>query len=520
MDEAMLANLVSKLRLAQTDTQNIEVKAAGGGMPASLAETVSAFANGSGGLIILGLSEKNGFAPAKGFDAAHASASLAQLCSDSMTPPVRATIEILEFEGAPVVVAHIPEIIPLEKPCYITARGAYGGAFIRVGDGDRKLTPYELDRLFEERHQPKHDIEVINDATLKDLDSNLLQQMIFRQKSLHPRVFASFSDEEVLESMHVVARDENGDIRPTLAGLLTFGTFPQSFFPRLTITFAAFPGTTKAGEGSLRFLDSQNFIGPIPIILEDALAAVRKNTKTKGIIDGAFRRDAPDYPGVAVREALCNALMHRDYSPMARGSQVQVNLYSDRLEVLSPGGLYGNVTVETLGETGASSTRNQYLSALLETAPFGNGEFVAENRGTGMQLIENELERAGMQKPIIRDTLSSFRIIFQKNDDSLYPTTQPNAPKVRRPSQSTRGSSDSASHNIVEAFRMKAGDRDILVSYIADHSEARAAELSEALGIPRRTVTYHLAKLVNAGVLEKTKPSRSPNQSYRLASGE
>lgn len=520
MDSISLTQLISQLRLSKTDTQDVEVKAAGGGMPASLAETVSAFANGSGGLIILGLSEKDGFTPAKGFNAARMSASLAQLCSDSMTPPIRATIDILEFERTPVVVATIPEIIPTEKPCYITARGAYGGAFIRVGDGDRKLTPYELDRLFEERHQPKHDIEIVEDATLADLDSNLVQQMIFRQKSLHPRVFSSFSDEEILERMHVLAYSENGEIHPTLAGLLTFGIFPQSFFPRLTVTFAAFPGTTKAGSGSLRFLDSQNFVGPIPTILEDALSAVRKNMKTRSIIGGAFRRDVPDYPEVAVREAICNALMHRDYSPMARGSQVQVNLYSDRLEVLSPGGLYGNVTVETLGEAGASSTRNQFLSALLETAPFGNGEFVAENRGTGMQLIESELEQAGMQKPIIRDTLSSFCITFRKSGDSPHPTTQPNAPKSVQASQSKHNPSAPTPHNVVETFRTKASDQDILVSYIAEQGEAGAAELSEALGIPRRTVTYHLAKLVDASVLEKTKPSRSPNQSYRLASGE
>lgn len=520
MDSISLAQLISQLRLSKTDTQNVEVKAAGGGMPASLAETVSAFANGSGGLIILGLSEKDGFAPAKGFDAARASASLAQLCSDSITPPIRATIDILEFEGASVVVASIPEIIPTEKPCYITTRGAYGGAFIRVGDGDRKLTPYEFGRLFEERRQPKHDIEIVEDATLNDLDSNLLQQMIFRQKKLHPRVFSSFSDEEILERMHVTTRGEDDNIHPTLAGLLTFGIFPQSFFPRLTVTFAAFPGTTKAGTGALRFLDSQNFVGPIPAILEDTLAAVRKNTKTGGVIEGAFRHDVPDYPEVAVREALCNALMHRDYSPMARGSQVQVNLYSDRLEVLSPGGLYGNVTVETLGEAGASSTRNQFLSALLETAPFGNGEFVAENRGTGMQLIKRELEQAGMQKPVIRDTLSSFCITFRKSNDSPSPITKPNTPKDRHPLQSKSDPSAPIQHNVVETFKAKSGEQDTLVSYIAEHSETSAAELSEALSIPRRTVTYHLAKLVNAGVLEKTKPSRSPNQSYRLASGE
>ncbi len=508
MDNDALANLIANLRLARTDTQTVEVKAADGGLPTSIGETISAFSNGSGGLIILGVSEKDGFAPAKGFDAQRISAALSQFCSDSMTPPVRASIDIFAFEGEPVVVAHVPEISPFEKPSYITARSAYGGAFIRVGDGDRKLTPYELDRLFEERRQPKHDIEVIEEATIDDLDANLLQQMVFRQKALHPRVFAAFSDEQILYRMHVVAQGADGMQHPTLAGLLAYGIFPQSFFPRLTITFAAFPGTTKAGDGPLRFLDSQNFVGPIPAILEDAIAAVRKNMKTKSVIEGAFRRDVPDYPEAAVREAICNALMHRDYSPMARGSQIQINLFADRLEILSPGGLYGNVTVDTLGETGASATRNQYLSALLETTPYGNGEYVAENRGTGMQLIESELARADMDKPLIRDSLSIFSITFKKR-------IEPDEP-LKQPSKANRARKANAANNVIETLKIANSDDDLLVSYIAENREASAAELSDALGMPRRTVTYHLAKLVNAGVLEKTKPSRSPSQSYRL----
>ena len=150
--------------------------------------------------------------------------------------------------------------------------------------------------------------------------------------------------------------DEDGVLRPTLAGLLALGFYPQKHFPRLSVSFAAYPGTTKATlpETGQRFLDSNDFVGPIPVMIAEAVAAVAKNMRTGSFFEGAFREDVPDYPQEAVREAVANALMHRDYSPEAWGAQVQVNMYADRLEILNPGGLYGSVTVDTLGTLGLS----------------------------------------------------------------------------------------------------------------------------------------------------------------------
>jgi ATP-dependent DNA helicase RecG len=94
--------------------------------------------------------------------------------------------------------------------------------------------------------------------------------------------------------------------------------------------------------------------------------------------------------------------MHRDLSELARGTHIQVNLFGDRLEVLSPGGLYGTVSVDRLGDPGASSTRNTRLSALLEDVAYPGGGMVAENRGSGYALIEAELAAAGMRAPCPR----------------------------------------------------------------------------------------------------------------------
>lgn len=297
----------------------------------------------------------------------------------------------------------------------MTTRGRYQGSYIRTGDGDRKLTQYEIDRLIEEHTQPTYDDEIVTGATLDDLDRDLVSAFIARQRALHPRVFASRDDETILTSMHVVHRD--GDmLRPTLGGLMSLGIFPQQFFPRLNVTFTVFPGTTKAETTSdgRRFLDAQTLVGPIPLMIDDAVNAVVKNMRTGAIIDGAFRKDVPDYPDKAVREAIANALMHRDYSPDARGSQVQVNMYLDRLEILNPGGLFGNVTIETLGHAGISASRNQFLSNILETTPYPGGGYVVENRGTGYQVIEEELQEALMPPPEPSNTLTYFSLTFAK----------------------------------------------------------------------------------------------------------
>lgn len=481
MDAKEIGTVVKQLRSSGTDNQLIEVKESVEKMPSSIAETISAFANGSGGIIVLGLSEKNGFEPAEGFEAHRIADALSQTCSDKLTPPIRANIEIAEYEGSNIVVAKIEEILPRDKPCYVTNKGMYKGSFIRSFDGDRKLSPYEIDRLLEDKTQPTHDAEIVPEAVMDDLDRNLLDALLQRQRMLHPRLFASYSEEEMTTALRIASRDTDGTLRPTLAGLLALGSYPQKYFPRLTVTFTAYPENDKASTDGTKYLDTEKMLGPIPAIIADTVAAVRRNTRLGGTMHGAKRVDTPDYPPAAVREAVCNALMHRDYSELARGTQVQVNLFDDHLEFLSPGGLYGTVTTDTVATAGYSSTRNQYLADILESTPYEGG-FVAENRGTGFKLMRLELERNHMNMPVVRDSIAMFSLEFRRR--ALLPT------------------SDSP--------------YDEVVSFVAENEPCSASEISKGLNIPRSTVTYRLKKLVDCGKLTRIGARRSRNQRYRL----
>ena len=317
-----ITEAVRQMRRVGSDTQRWEVKEAVNQLPKSLYETLSSFANTSGGLIILGLSEKNGFRPAPGFDADKACSQLSE-AGDRLTPILRLEIEKIPFEDRLLVVANVPDIPKNQRPCYITARGRYEGSFIRTGDGDRHLSPYEIDRLTEESRQPQYDLEPVERASISDLNPDVLEAIVTRSRELFPRVFGRLPNETILTQLGVLTRVED-KVCPTLAGLLAVGTFPQQYFPRLEVVFTVYEGTTKATDPrtGLKYLDSKEIIGSIPDMLTETLALVQDRMRTGAVVTEGLRKDIPDYPMPAVREAVANALQHRDYSPEGRGSQV------------------------------------------------------------------------------------------------------------------------------------------------------------------------------------------------------
>lgn len=397
----LLSTLVARLRSIGTDTSTVEVKSAVGGLPRTTAESISAFANGNGGALILGLSEDDGFRPAAGFDAQRIRDALARMCADDLEPPMRSDIEIVPFEGAQLVYLDIPPVDPLQRPCFVKTRGAYAGSFIRGGDGDRRLTNYEVTQLLSSRSQPTDDAQTVPGATLDDLDDSAVATLLLRLRKRPNRAFDGIDESLALVRAGVLASDENGVLRPTVAGLLCLGAYPQQFLPQLFVSFVALPALTmgEALSDGTRFLDNVTCDGTIPQMLEAVVAAVRRNMRTAAVIRGSGREDRYDYPVEVIRELVINALLHRDYSAGSRGSQIQVELYPNRLVVKSPGGLYGNVVPSQLGVEEVSSTRNAVLARLLADVPDSDGLPVSENRGSGLPRVMTLLRGAGMSPP-------------------------------------------------------------------------------------------------------------------------
>lgn len=405
-----LRQLVAEVQKRRSELDNIEVKAARGGTPRRLYEPLSAFANRTGGGVLLfGLDEETDFAVVGVGNAHRLQEEMTHLASAQMEPALRPQFVLDEIDGDTVVAAEIDEIAPSQKPCFYKEAGLPKGAYLRVGNTNRQMTEYEVFGYLSGRGQPKDDEDIVPDATASDLSPTLLEKYLNQLRSTRPR--AAYLDgphEEVLTRLHIYARDKDV-LRPTLAGLLMFGKYPQEFFPQLMITFVQYYGTraderTPRGE---RFVDNQRFEGPIPEMVDQAETYVMAAMRKSSLIEGTLRRDIPEYPREALREAVANAIAHRDYSAYVRGSYIQIRLFADRIEVQSPGGLFGNVTVENLEEE--HSTRNTRLMRMMEDM------HIAENRGSGIKAMLHAMQEANLEPPNFNDRRASFQVTFRNH---------------------------------------------------------------------------------------------------------
>lgn len=423
-----LHDIVARLRSTGSEWTSVEVKAAAGGVPKSLWPTISAFSNRGGGVILLGLDEQNGFTPAPGFDPIRIRDGVADAFrsrgaredAGPLTPRPTGTVEVGDVGGAAVVVVDVEEAPAGDRPVYVTTAGPIGGSYERIGDGDHRLGGYGVFLLHSDRAQPTEDTEPVDGATIDDLDAEILERFLARLRRLRPRVAAGVSDATALARMRVLAVDE---VRPTLAGLLTLGAYPQQFFPQLVVTFASYPGQSKSHvvEG-VRMLDRRTFDGPIPAMIDESVAAVIRNLRIRRVSRGAGATDEPEIPVDAIREAIANALAHRDYSAQARGNQVLLELYPDRLVVDNPGTIWGGRSIADLWN-GRSRSRNAVLASLLTEVPFADrDETVSENAGSGIPRMAGVLGRSGLAAPLFAETATSLSVTLDR-DGLMDPAT-------------------------------------------------------------------------------------------------
>lgn len=238
---------------------------------------------------------------------------------------------------------------------------------------------------------------------MSSLNMPKLENYLFRLKENKPNL-AQLSDQQIMELMSVVREG-----KPTLTAELLWGLYPQAFFPQLGIIATAVQGTEYCEpqpDGS-RFSDNKRIEGTIPEMLEGAMNFVRANTRVRTVIDKDGKRtDIPDYPMNAVKEVILNALVHRDYSIHAEGMPVQLIVFSDRLEVRNPGGLYGRLSIDMLGNA-QPDTRNPVLANALEVMQ------VTENRYSGIPTIRREMKSANHPEPEFTAIHGEFRVCLR-----------------------------------------------------------------------------------------------------------
>jgi ATP-dependent DNA helicase RecG len=303
-------------------------------------------------------------------------------------------------------------------------------------------------------------------ASLEDLDLALVEAFrgeLDRRRPGSPLIRQPV--DELLLRVGALTR-EGQQLQPTLAGILFFGHDPQQYYPSFTVTFLHFAGTSTASARPQDplYLDNREFRGTARAMIDAGRATIYEKQTKGAVVDGFVRQDLVEYPESAYREALVNAVAHRDYG--LEGSFIQVRLFADRLEIQSPGGLGGHLTVDNIAYE--QYTRNPHIMRLLED--FG----YVERRGLGVDQMIRAMARAGLEPPVFENRRSSFWVTLHGR------------PPTRPP---------------LDLEDLGLNDRQIrAVAYLQEHDRIANREYQRLFGVSERTALYDLQGLVETGL--------------------
>lgn len=421
MTEAEIIKIIEDLKIYKTETSKIEVKTASIDFPKKCYDTFSSFSNKYGGVILFGINEENDFEVEGVYDLNDLQKKIASLCRDSMFPAIRPDIIPLKYEGKDVLAVKIDELMQNKKPCYYIPKGLNKGSYTRVGDSDEVMTDYEIYALQSYNDHIFEDTRPTRRASIDDLNMEELTKYVNKLKEVKPN-FAKNDFDRCLKLCSITDTSEE-NVYPTLAGTMIFGEYPQAYYPQLFIACVVVPGIELGDTGAMgeRFIDNKRIEGTIEEMLTGAMNFLARNMKTSVIIDTNGQRiNRTEYPLEALREAIANALIHRDYSTQTENAYVSVYMYNDRIEIINPGILYGTNKLEKLGTATTMESRNPTIVRILEE----KGD-VIENRHSGIPTMKREMKKFGLPKPEFYEERDSFKVIFrnkvvvhheQKND--------------------------------------------------------------------------------------------------------
>lgn len=400
--------LLQQLKYIQNikcETQTLELKSAEKGCPTRLYDSLSSFSNqDSGGIIVFGVDEAQDYKEVGVYDAQDIQKKINEQCLQ-MEPIVRPILTVVEKDGKTFAAAEIPGVDFAERPCYYKGKGRLKGSYTRIGDSDEPMTEYEIYSYEAYRKKYQDDIREVKRASLQALDKTALNKYILLLKGGKPKLAAM--DEQSIYELMSITRNRN----VTLSSVLLFGLYPQAYFPQFCITAVVVPGKEigEVDSDGARFLDNARIEGTIPEILEEAIAFVKRNMRKKIIInpETGKREDRTDYPVTAIREAILNALVHRDYSIHTEGMPIQVLMFEDRIEIRNPGGIYGRMSIDQLGKVQAD-TRNPVLALALEVLG------ITENRYSGIPTIRREMKAYNLVPAEFFDERGNFIVKFYK----------------------------------------------------------------------------------------------------------
>lgn len=425
-----------------------------------LIQIIASFANASGGHLLIGIKADGSVSGVK-----LGSKTLEQLSNtifDNIEPEIYPRVEVIKVAGKNVIVVTVDESD--EKPHL-----AYGRAFKRVGAVTKEISRAEYERLLKARGEQPFEQTIVRDATLDDFDEIKVQTFLQRKAEYSETELPKAPLEQILSNLRaVVKKDDRLSI--TYAGLLFFGQEPQQFLKRSQLKLARFEGIAM-----IKFLDETRTRGTLPEMLDEAERFIRRNTRHAQKVVGFKGQTIHEYPYPALREALVNAMAHRDYH---HPSSIQAMIFDDRIEIVSPGGIPKGLSLREV--RGMHVPRNEILCGRFHDI----GEM--EEYGTGLKKMENLMLAHGLKKPVIRATKSFFRIIFNGPGDNILDLT-PDVPE----------------EDAIDLSYLNKRQLEIIELIVNKGKEVTTREYSKRFGISRYSAIRDLNGIIETGLVKK-----------------
>lgn len=356
-------------------------------------------ANAGGGVVLVGVADDSTIVGVH--DPQQIGDRVMGLCRTNVKPPITPEVSAIRIDGEHVVVISVAE--GEQKP--YTANDI---CYVRAGATTRRARPEELRRLSFNAQYTAYERTPVAGAAMDNVNLAKLQDYIEYRAPGSIRI-NGLRVSDVAASWSLVRRTD-GELVPTVAGMMLFGLKPQQVHPEWGLGAVRVSGVELTDP----IVDRADFEGTADELIEQALGFVRRNMRVAALFQEGSRgrrRDVPEYPLEAVREVITNAVAHRDYSTTGR---VQLHIFEDRLEVSNPGGLPGDLTLEEVTERGgASYPRNPVIARVLRDWRY------MEEVGRGLLRIQREMQALGSEAPVFESTPARFTVTLPSRHRTL-----------------------------------------------------------------------------------------------------
>lgn len=355
--------------------------------PDKVMRTLVAFANGAGGTLLVGV--EDGTRKVVGLvDAVRIEEQLANFISDRIAPRLLPEIHLVPWRRTHVLAV---EVFPSpSRPHYVKATGFPAGVYVRIGSTNRQADTAAVAELQRVVRGVSFDEEALPELNSEALDFRLASECFAPVRKL---------TRAHLRTLHLLVTHQRRDV-PTVGGVLLFGKDRLTHFPDAWLRAGCFAGTDRS-----TIVDSSNLTGTPVHAVQDALRFVQRNTRRAVEVEGERHREVWEFPLVALREAIVNAVVHADYAQ--RGSPLRLAIFSDRIEIENPGNLPPGLTIEDI-RRGVSKLRNRVIGRVFHELG------LIEQWGSGIQRMSAACRRAGLPEPELEEIGTGFRVTLRR----------------------------------------------------------------------------------------------------------